>query len=309
MHFSINVLAIILWLFSCVTFADDSAIDKYRNYTPEQISKLPEQDINSSVPMMYLFAARTGLSEGSSLFFAKQLNILMYPGVNDYENAIKSFQKDLGDKVTGVLTVSQINTLEERSSIQKLSRISFPSDYFSTKTNTYAKVSGTIMIHDARIMWPVNLVKLECYKSDKYCELNQLSIRFPGEDSWYQQFSVMQDTPQFYEITNWSDNTIDAKPTDPGNSCRVTNFNLNFKTKEFYQITRNGTGDCKTILGTTFPKLEKPRISQIVDGKDIIDKEFSALHDKAFSLLSSSFKDKVKKLNKDKVKKPNKDNK
>lgn len=309
MHFSINVLAIILWLFSCVTFADDSAVAKYRNYTPEQISKLPEKELNSKVPMIYTFAAKTGLSKGSELTFAKQLNILMYPGVNDYVNAIKSFQKDLGDKVTGVLTVSQIDTLEIRSSIQKLSKVSLPSNYFSTKTDTYAKVSGTMMIHDTRIAWPVNFVKLECYKSGEYCELNQLYLWFPKEDSWLQEFRVMQDDPQFYEITNWSDNTIDAKPTDPGNSCRVTNFNLNFKTKEFYQITRNGSGDCKTKLGTTFPKLKKPRISQIVDGKDIINKEFSALHDKAFSLLSSSFKDKVKKLNKDKVKKPNKDNK
>lgn len=296
MHFSIGALAVTVWFISSVVLADDSAVEKYRNYTPKQLADLSKEDRSSSVPMMYSFAARSGLSKDSDLLFAMQLNTLMYPGVGDYENAIKSFQKDLGDKATGVLTVWQIHNLEKRSSIQKLSRVSFPSDYFSAKTDTYAKVSGTMMIHDDRIAWPVNYVQLECYKSGKYCELNQLYLVFPDEDSWSQTFSVLQDTPQFYDITNWSDDIVDAKPSDPGNGCKVTNFNLNFKTKEFYQITRNGTGDCKTTLGTTFPKLEKPRISQIVDGKDIIDKEFSALNDKAFSFLSSSFKSKVRKL-------------
>lgn len=295
MHLSKIILAMAIFSSACVAIADDDAVKKYRDYTPQQLADLPEKERSSSVPMMYSFAARNGLSKGADLLFAMQLNTLMYAGVSDYEGAVKSFQKDLGDKATGVLTVWQIYNLEKRSDFQKLSRVSFPSDYSSRKTDSYATVSGTMMIHDERIAWPVNHVQLKCYKADKYCKLNQLYLVFPEDDSWSHTFNVMQDTPQYYDITNWSDDIVDAVPSDPGSGCRVTGFNLNFKTKEFYQITRNGTGECET-MGVTFPKLEKPRIAQIVDGKEIINKEFGNLSQKAFSFLSSAFREKVKKL-------------
>ena len=294
-HLSRIILAIAIISEACVAIADDDAVEKYRNYTPQQLAELPEKERSSSVPMMYSFAARNGLSKGADLLFAMQLNTLMYAGVSNYEGAVKSFQKDLGDKVTGILTVWQIHNLEKRSDFQKLSRISFPSDYSSRKTDSYATISGTMMIHDERIAWPVNHVQLKCYKADKYCVLNQLSLVFPKDDSWSQTYSVMQDSPQYYDITNWTDDIVDAVPSDPGSGCRVTGFNLNFKTKEFYQITRNGTGECET-MGVTIPKLEKPRIAQIVDGEDIINKEFGDLRQKAFSFLSSTFREKVKKL-------------
>lgn len=275
------VLIIAIWLIPFGVLADKDAAEKYRNYTPQQLAALPEKERSSSIPMIYSFAVKNGLSKGADLLFAMQLNTLIYPGINDYENAVKSFQKDLGDKATGVLTVWQIYNLEKRSEFQKLSRVSFPSDYYSSKTDTYAIVSGTMMIHYEQIAWPVNHVRLECYKSEKYCELNQLYLVFPSENSWVLTYSVRQDTPQYYDITNWSDDIIDAASSNPGSDCRVTALNLNFKTKEFYQITRNGTGDCET-MGVTFPKLEKPRIAQIVEGKDIINEEFGALHQNLF---------------------------
>ncbi|UZJ44463.1 hypothetical protein OOT55_17675 [Marinimicrobium sp. C6131] len=295
MQFSKIILVLLAWCMSILVHADDDAVEKYRNYTPQQLTDLPEKERSSSVPMIYSFAARSGLSKGAELLFAMQLNTLMYPGVDDYENAVKLFQKDLGDKATGVLTVWQIHNLEKRSDYQKLSRVSFPSDHYSKKTDKYATVSGTMMIQDERIAWPVNHVQLKCYKEDKYCELDQLYLVFPSDDSWSQTFNVMQDTTQYYNITNWSDDIVDAVPSDLGSGCRVTALNLNFKTKEFYQITRNGTGECET-MGVTLPKLERPRIAQIVDGKDIINSQFGELRKKAFSFLSSTFREKVEKL-------------
>lgn len=295
MHSSKIILVIAVISSACVALADDVTVEKYRNYTPQQLADLPEKERSSSVPIMYSFAARNGLSKGADLLFAMQLNTLMYAGLSDYEGAVKSFQKDLGDKPTGALTVWQIHNLEKRSDFQKLSKISFPSDYSSIKTDSYATVSGTMMIHDERIAWPVNHVQLKCYKADKYCELNQLYLEFPKDDSWSQTFGIMQDTPQFYDITNWSNDVIDAVPVDIGSGCRITGLNLNFKTKEFYQITRNGTSECE-MMGVDFPKLEKPRITQIVAGEKIIKKEFEDLHQKAFLFLSSVFREKVKKL-------------
>ena len=49
-------------------------------------------------------------------------------------------------------------------------------------------------------------------------------------------------------------------------------------------------------MGASIPKLKKPRISQIVDGKKIIQKEFNAIAKAAFNVLSSDFRTKIEKL-------------
>lgn len=289
------LITIFFLIISSAIFADEEALKKYKDYTPEQIKELPEKERSSSLPMMFTFAARRGLSPDSKLLFGMELNTLMYPGLHDYENAIKAFQKDLGDKPTGILTVWQIHNLQQRSEMQKLSTVLFPDQYSSFKTKDIAQVNGTMMIHDERIAWPVNHTKLSCYKADKYCELNQIYLDFPDENSWSQNFHVMQASTEIYNITNWSEHIVDAVPNDPGNGCRTTALNLNFKTKEFYQITRNGTSKCEA-LGVTFPKLKKPRIAQIVDGKEIIQSEFNSLKKKTYNVLSSSFREKVDKI-------------
>lgn len=145
--------------------ADEKAVQKYRNYTPQQIKNLPEKVISSTVPMMYTAAAQRGLSVGSELLFGMELNRLMYPGLHDYKAAVKAFQADLGDEPSGVLTVWQIHSLERRSEMQKLSRVLFPDQFSSVKTDDYARIQGTMIIIDEKIAWPINHVKVQCYKT------------------------------------------------------------------------------------------------------------------------------------------------
>ena len=275
--------------------ADEDAMLKYKDFTPQELTALSKEERHSSVPMAYSSAASAGLSKFSELLFSMQLNTLMYPGIDNYNVAVKQYQKDLGDKATGILTVSQIHKLEKRSEFQKLSRVFFPDQYSSYKAKNSASIQGTMMIHDKNIAYPVNHTKLTCYKADNYCELKQLYLSFPETDSWSANFHVMEAGTESFDITRWDENTIDALPSDPGSGCRKTSLNLNFKTKEFYQITRNGDKDCE-INGVTFPKLEKPRIAQIVDGEKIINREFSKLKKMAFEMLSVDFKNTITKL-------------
>ena len=72
-------------------------------------------------------------------------------------------------------------------------------------------------------------------------------------------------------------------------------MNLNFKTKEFYYITRNAGGECE-VLGVTLDKLSKPRIAQIVDGSKIIRDEFARIEKAAYDVLASDFRKRVNKL-------------
>ena len=69
-------------------------------------------------------------------------------------------------------------------------------------------------------------------------------------------------------------------------------MSLNFKTKEFFFITKNAGGKCE-ILGQAVDKLSKPRISQVVEGTKIFDKEFERIKKSAYSFLASDFRKKV----------------
>lgn len=50
------------------------------------------------------------------------------------------------------------------------------------------------------------------------------------------------------------------------------------------------------MLGVTLPRLEKPRVSRIVDGREIISAEFKAISEEAFTFFSSSFRSRVEAL-------------
>jgi hypothetical protein len=301
-----TIAFLISTLLTVAASASDDAMLKYKDFTPQELAALSKEERHSSVPIAYSSAAGSGMSKGSKLLFSMQLNALMYPAIDNYQLAVKQYQRDLGDKDTGILTVSQIYKMEKRSEFQKLSRVFFPNQYSSYKTKSSASVQGTMMIHDERIAYPVNHTKLTCYKTDNHCELDQLYLNFPKADSWGANFHVMEASTEYFDITSWGENTIDAVPSDPGSGCRKISFNLNFKTKEFYQIIRNGDKACE-INGTTFPKLKKPRIAQIVDGEKIINTEFSNLKKMAFEMLSIDFQNKITKLIKsEQNEKPNK---
>ena len=274
--------------------ATEDAVEKYKNYLPEQIKNIPDKVRESEVPMMYIFAAQNGIAKDSDLLFASQLNSLMYSGVSDYQLAVRAFQKDLGDKPTGELTVSQIHKLELRSSMQKLSRLGFPNRYISNKSENNAMVEGTMIIIDDTIAWPVNHITLRCYRKEGYCEMSQINVEFPNEKSWTQTYQVVENQIEYYDIKNWGADVVDAMVPESPNKCRTTSLNLNFKTKEFYYTTRNAGGSCE-VLGATFEKLPKPRISQIVDGEKIFNEAFQKVEAGAYNVLSSDFKNRVEK--------------
>lgn len=290
------LILLTLLLFEIVAFAEQDAVQKYRNYTPQQIKNLPEKIIHSEVPMMYNYAANTGMTDGSELVFAMQLNRLMYPGIHDYNKAIKLFQSDLGDVPSGVLTVWQIHNLQQRSDMQGLRRVLFPDQFSSFMNDESANVQGTMIIIDDKIMWPINHVNLNCYKIQKYCELDRINIDVPNNNAWSQNYQVLEENTLIYNVSRWDQDSIDAEyAAKNASSCRTTSLNLNFKTKEFYLITRNAGGNCE-ILGVKLDKLSKPRISQIVDGSNILIQEFSKIEKAAYDVLSSDFRKRIDKF-------------
>lgn len=274
--------------------ADDAAVERFKDYLPEEILALSEDERRSSVPMMYSGAANLATSPAGDIIVQANLNALMYNGLGDYEGAKRAFQSDLGEEPTGALTVWQLHTLGYRASRMNLTYVSFfPYDFGGLLGDDWAIVQVTVTILDERIAYLINHVKVSCNRTRGVCEYRQVALTLPDEDSWTQSYSVGEVADETYRITRWEGDQIDAVPFN-ATACRINQLSFNFATEEFFEIAKNNTeGDCETTLGVTLPRLERPRISQIVDGREIVDAEFKRISDEAFSFLSSDFRARV----------------
>ncbi|WP_106745239.1 hypothetical protein [Yoonia maritima] len=291
MHTFLRVLFIFL---ASVAQADEDAIAKYGNYLPEQLLALSEDERHSSVPLIFSGAANLATSPAGELVMRAYLNSLMYNGFADYEGAKRAFQSDLGGEPTGALTVWQIHSLGYRASRVNMTSVSFfPFDFGGTMTEDWAFVKGTVEIIDERIAYPVNHVDIECSRNEGTCEYRQMALMLPDQNSWVQSYHVGEIADDTYRITRWEGQLIDAVPLNDS-ACRTNQLSLNFETQEFFEIARNNTAaECETMLGVTFQRLEEPRVSRIVDGREIINGEFEAISEEAFTYFSSSFRNQI----------------
>jgi len=292
-----RIALIFLILLVSVAHADEDAVAKYRDYLPEQLLALSEDERQSSVPMMFSGAANLATSPAGDLAMQANLNWLMYDGFADYDGAKRAFQADLGEEPTGALTVWQIHSLGYRASRVNMTSVSFfPFDFGGTMIQNWAFVKGTLEIIDEKIAYPINHVDIECSRNEGTCEYRQIALTLPDENSWVQSYHIGEIADDTYRITRWEGQLIDAVPLN-NSACRTTQLSLNFETKEFFEIARNNmAGDCETMLGVTLPRLEKPRVSRIVDGREIISAEFKAISEETFTFFSSSFRSRVEAL-------------
>ncbi|KZL23384.1 hypothetical protein [Pseudovibrio sp. WM33] len=275
-----------------------ASVAKYRDYLPRQILALSNDERKSSVPIVFNWAANLMASPAGDLNLKYSLNTLMYNGLADYEGAKRRFQFDLAEKPTGELTVWQIRQLNYRASRMNMTHTQFfPSNFHGMMVaGTLASVKGTVKLLGDRIAYPINHVVIKCSRREGTCDYRQIALLLPDENSWSQSYYVGNVKDETYSITRWDGNQIDAIPLD-NTACRTNQLSLNFETKEFFEITRNNTaGDCETPMGVTLPRLDKPRISQIVDGTDIINAEFKAISDEAYTFLSSRFRASIEAL-------------
>lgn len=292
-----RIASICLILLAGVARADEDSVAKYRDFLPAQLLALPEDERQSAVPMMFTGAANLAVSPAGELVMQANLNSLMYDGFADFDGAKRAFQADLGEEATGTLTVWQIHTLGYRASRVNMTSVSFfPFDFGGTMTGDWAFVKGTLEIIDEKIAYPVNHVDIECSRASGTCEYRQIALTLPDENSWVQSYHVGEIADEVYQITRWDGQSIDAVPMN-STGCRINQLSLNFETQEFFEIARNNTsGDCETMLGDTIPRLDKPRVSRIVDGQEIINAEFNAISKETFTFFSSAFRDRVGKL-------------
>jgi hypothetical protein len=273
-----------------VAFAQPEAVAEFRNFLPTQIEGLSEEQ-RKHVPVMYLQAANLASAPFGDLVMQGQLNELMYGGLADYEGAKKAFQADLDDEPTGDLTVWQIHQLGYRSDRKRLGFVGFfPLAFGGTMTDDFASVQGTLRMIEERIAYPVNHVKIDCWKGASLCRYQQFVLTIPDENSWAQSYMISELVDETYRITRWENQQIDAVQTYAG-ACRINHLSFNFTAQEFYEIARNNSGEqCDLTLSGTLEPLKKPRVSQIVDGKDIVGSEFQRIDEEVYEYLASGYR-------------------
>lgn len=153
-----------------------------------------------------------------------------------------------------------------------------------------------MIIVDDKIAWPINHVRVSCDRNDGLCTLSQIHLSTPDESSWVQMYHVVESIDETYEVARWDKDMIESHPLGTSDDCRSTSLSFNFKTKEFYFITRNAGGDCKLMLGGELEKLSKPRVAQIIEGQKIIQDKFGEMQKAAYDVLSSDFRKRVEQL-------------
>lgn len=288
------LIALAMTLLGPFALADEAAIEKYRNFLPEELLALSEEERHSSVPIMYSWAAKTAVSPVGEIDAQSKLNALMYGAMNNLEGAKKAFQSDLGEEPTGRLTVSQLHTLTYRASRQNMTRVSFLFGFAGgLMDSSRALVKGTLKILDEKIAYPINHVWIECDQVKSECKYRQIALIVPDEDSWAQTYLISEIASETYRVTRWEGRQIDATPMYTG-GCRISQLNLDFEADEYFEVARNnGAGDCETSLGLTLPRLEKPRVSQIIDGQELIHEEFNKIAREAYSFLASEYRARI----------------
>ncbi|MDP4034372.1 MAG: hypothetical protein Q8P60_16270 [Pseudorhodobacter sp.] len=197
-----RIALICLTLLAGVARSDEDAIAKYRDFLPEELLALSEEERQSSVPMMFSGAANLAVAPAGDLILQANLNSLMYEGLADFESAKRAFQADLGEQPTGALTVWQIHTLGYRASRVNMTSVSFfPFDFGGTMNRDWAVVKGALEIIDEKIAYPINHVNIECSRSRGTCEYRQIALTLPDENSWVQSYHVGEIADEVYQIT------------------------------------------------------------------------------------------------------------
>ena len=244
----------------------------------EEIEKLPPEVLKE---LPFLPAMRKLLSKSDAVFpeelyglmLTMPLRDLYYTpyieGEDDIRKAVSVFQRDIGTKVTGELTMGEYEELNRRYVRRHDTPI-----YASTYTNVSrfedysVTATGTWIIENDQIAYPVNTAEIQCYKERKTCQLIQASVVVPSLDSSDNSFSLTLDT-QTYEIISWTENEVVSRPfrTD---QCRSTVLTINTAAKEVYEITRNNNQEgCKFGDLLELPPLEQPQVARLAEGFEI----------------------------------------
>ena len=101
------------------------------------------------------------------------------PPEEQVTQAIRKFQRDLGQQQTGELTFGQFNKLLKRSEQTSQNPVYAPGlgdKILVFIESGFASAEGTWKLEDEKTAFPINFSKIECLKSRGTCEVIQSEI-------------------------------------------------------------------------------------------------------------------------------------
>jgi len=286
-------LATVLW---CSAAIGEEQLPDISKMSEEELEALP-REIRDNLPIREL-SKRGGktILEANDYFIAYSLSRLMYfnpPPEEQVTQAIRKFQRDLGQQQTGELTFGQFNKLLKRS--EQISRnpvyapgwgdkifVSIHSDFVSTK--------GTWILEEDKIFNPINYSNIECLKSRGTCEEIQSEILM--QDIGIDMLNVNKNV---YEVISWDNSEVISQS---GSDCRTTIMTINPSNHEVFQITRNkdDKGCDLAFSKSKLPLLDKPRIAKLKPGWKLSSEFWENRNKEIRKLLNADVQDQFKSI-------------
>ena len=299
MAFRLEFLALLILLLVPHIGVAEETLPDISNMSEDELDKLPQETIER-LPMKEVMAKYFGDELIIDYMVSLLLSRLMYfapYSESETKEAIKRFQADLGNAVTGELTVGQFNELHRRFNRSSENPIYVPGtgdELFIGMIDNYLSVEGTWIIENDKIAFPINLSKIECHKHTKICKNNQVDVATPNFESDNDSSQIVLSVYR-YEIISWSNTEVVAQSkTD----CRTSILTINNSSKEVFEVTRiNNAKGCDLGL-VTIPALDKPRISRMLPGWKISYNFWQDRKKAASMFLNSEVRSLVESFNK-----------
>lgn len=286
------------FIWCSATIADEKLPD-ISKMSDKEFNNLPK-DVQDKIPLKEIFkrAPSGDMTPTVMLTVSFSLAKLMYFNPvpeKQVREAIKKFQRDIGQDQTGELTMGQLNELSRRANRLSDNPIYVPGlgetlDVIGEED--YVTTEGTWTIEGEKHAFPINFAKINCFKSRGTCEINQVNISIPRLNNSSQGFLVAH-TPytEELEIISWANNEIVSQGDI---KCRTTIMTINIENNEVFQITRNkGNERCLSL-----PQLKKPRIARLNPGTKFAREFWNSRKEKTNKYINTEVQEQIKALSK-----------
>ena len=268
MRFKLFILA-----FAFISVGADE-IDWSQYNTEEDLATLSEEQLNS-MPMSVLIkivndeSYTKELVDIGLLLGLSQMGYFLDTNPRALKQKIKDFQKTIGSEPTGELSFGDFNKFNQctsRASENNVLPLGNPTVYIG---DTYLDATASLVIDDGNDIYlqetdssyPVTESQIRCYKSEGICNVFVADVVIPRFDEAKNTYYLSTNV-DIWNIDSWTKDKVVASQSS---KCRSTTMTINGASEEIVQITTNASKEECEVLGTTLPKLERPRVVKSVD--------------------------------------------
>lgn len=205
----------------------------------------------------------------------------------EFIEAIKKFQILINKPATGELLFGEFSLLAKNSQLNKFQKI-YPSgtgDPLIYRNNGYVSVEGTWTIQGDKIVYPINKAKIVCILQTKVCE--EIGAEIWNFNTSSDNSSMLALNSVSYDIKKWDTHEVVAESL---HECRINVLTINTSSKEIFQMTRNTTNEKCSVAGFDVPKLEKPKIAQLVNGYKIAEDYYKLRQEDRLKTLNPEYR-------------------